>query len=222
MKSRIHLVMERLFIIGGAPQIKPNMKKLLGKIGLKLGGWTIVNEAPPDLGNAVCIVAPHTAIEDFFVGLGFYWYHGIKFKVMMKKEFFKPVIGWILKKMGGIPVNRGHQNHLVEQMVEMFSKNKDTHLVICPEGTRKKVNHWKKGFYVIAEGAKVPILISFIDYKRRHCGVGKVFYPTGDYEKDLEEIWDYYKSIKVVGKYPEQFNLYDAYKDSLSTEKQKD
>ena len=189
------------------------MKRLLGKIGLKLGGWKVVNEAPADLGNAVCIVAPHTAIEDFFVGLGFYWYYGIKFKVMMKKEFFKPVVGWLLKKMGGIPVNRGHQNHLVEQMVEMFSQNKNTQLVICPEGTRKKVNHWKKGFYVIAEGAHVPIVLGFIDYKKRECGIGGIFYPTGDYDKDLAEIWDYYRSNKVIGKFPEMFNLYDEYEN---------
>lgn len=192
------------------------MKKFIGKIGLKLGGWTTVNEAPADLGNAVCIMAPHTAIEDFFVGLGFYWYYGINIKVMMKVEFFQYCGGILsrpLKKLGGIPVNRGHQNHLVEQMVDMFSQNENTHLVICPEGTRKKVNHWKKGFYVIAEGAKVPILLGFIDYKKKLCGVGKVFYPTGDYEKDLTEIWEYYKSIKVMGKFPEQFNLYDEYKD---------
>ena len=181
------------------------LKKIIGKIGVNIGGWKVVNQAPADLGNAVCIVAPHTAIEDFFVGLGFYWYYGINFKVMMKKEFFKPVIGWILKKMGGIPVNRGHQNHLVEQMIEMFSQNKDTHLVICPEGTRKAVKHWKKGFYVIAEGAKVPVILGFIDYKKRLCGIEKIFYPTGDYEKDLAEIWDYYKDIKA--KHPEGFNL---------------
>ena len=186
-------------------------KRFIGKVGLKVGRWKTVYNVPADLGNAVCIVAPHTAIADFFVGLSFYYYHGIKFKVMMKKEFFKPVVGWILKKMGGIPVNRGHQNHLVEQMTEMFCQNKDTHLIICPEGTRKKVNQWKRGFYIIAEGAKVPILLGFIDYKKRLCGVEKVFYPTGDYEKDLAEIWDYYKSIKVMGKHPEQFNLYDEY-----------
>ena len=91
-------------------------------MGLRLGGWKIVNEAPSDLGNAVCIVAPHTAIEDFFVGLAFYWYYGIKFKVMIKKEFFKPVLGWILKKAGGIPVNRGHQNHLVDQMIDIYAR----------------------------------------------------------------------------------------------------
>ena len=187
------------------------LKKQIGKLGLRLGGWTVVNEVPSDLGNAVCIVAPHTAIEDFFVGLAFFWYHGWKFKVMMKQEFFKPVIGWILKKMGGIPVNRGHQNHLVEQMVEMFGQNKDTKLVICPEGTRKVVKHWKKGFYVIAEGAHVPIVFGFIDYKKRYCGAERVFYPTGDYEKDLAEIWDYYKDVKA--KHPEGFNLDEQYRN---------
>ena len=188
------------------------LKKQIGKLGLRLGGWTTINEAPSDLGNAVCIVAPHTAIEDFFVGLGFYWSYGIKFKVMMKQEFFKPVLGWILKKMGGIPVNRGHQNHLVEQMIEMFSQNEDTHLVICPEGTRKAVKHWKKGFYVIAEGAKLPIVLGFIDYKKKRCGIEKYFYPTGDYEKDLAMIWDYYKDIKA--KHPEGFNLDEQYRNA--------
>ena len=188
------------------------LKKQIGKLGLRLGGWTTVNEAPSDLGNAVCIVAPHTAIEDFFVGLGVYWSYGIKFKVMMKQEFFKPVLGWILKKMGGIPVNRGHQNHLVEQMIEMFSQNEDTHLVICPEGTRKAVKHWKKGFYVIAEGAKLPIVLGFIDYKKKSCGIEKYFYPTGDYEKDLAMIWDYYKDIKA--KHPEGFNLDEQYRNA--------
>ena len=192
--------------------VNMGLKKQIGKLGLRLGGWTTVNEAPSDLGNAVCIVAPHTAIEDFFVGLGFYWSYGIKFKVMMKQEFFKPVLGWILKKMGGIPVNRGHQNHLVEQMIEMFSQNEDTHLVICPEGTRKAVKHWKKGFYIIAEGAKLPIVLGFIDYKKKRCGIEKYFYPTGDYEKDLAMIWDYYKDIKA--KHPEGFNLDEQYRNA--------
>ena len=194
-----------LFIMG-------KFKKFIGKIGLKLGGWTTVKEAPDDLGNAVCIMAPHTAIEDFFVGLAYYWYYDVKFKVMMKQEFFKPVIGPILKKMGGIPVNRGHQNHLVEQMVEMFSQNQDTQLVICPEGTRKAVKHWKKGFYVIAEGAHVPIVLGFIDYKKKVCGMGGVFYPTGDYDKDLAEIWEFYKDIKA--KHPEGFNLDEQYRNA--------
>ena len=188
------------------------LKRFIAKTGLKVGRWRMVYDVPADLGNAVCIVAPHTAIADFFVGIGYYWYYGIPFKFMIKNEFFKTrFISWSLNRLGAVKVDRGKKNHLVEQMIDMFQKNQNTHLIICPEGTRKKVNHWKKGFYLIAEGANVPILLGFIDYKKRYCGVEKVFYPTGDYEKDLAEIWDYYRSLKVMGKYPEQFNLYDDY-----------
>ncbi len=187
-------------------------KRLIGKIGLRLGGWTPVNEVPADLGNAVTLVAPHTAVADFFVGIGYYWYYGIPFKFMIKAEFFKNrFVGWLLNKMGAVRVDRGKQNHLVEQMIDMFSHNQDTQLLICPEGTRKKTSHWKRGFHLIARGANVPILLGFIDYEKRRCGVEKVFYPTDDYEKDLAEIWDYYTSMKVMGKHPEQFNLYDNY-----------
>ena len=189
-----------------------SFKRFIGKVGLKVGRWKTVFNVPADLGNAGCIVAPHTAIADFFVGMNFYWYHGVPFKFMIKSEFFKTrLVSWCLYKIGAVRVDRGKKNNLVEQMIEMFSQNKDTHLIISPEGTRKKVHQWKRGFYLIAEGAKVPILLGFIDYKKRYCGVEKVFYPTGDYEKDLAEIWDYYKSIKVMGKHPEQFNLYDLY-----------
>ncbi len=167
---------------------------------------------PSDLGNAVCIVAPHTSVTDFLVGLCYYWYYGIKFKMMIKMEFFKyPGFGWLLRKIGGIPVNRGHQNHLVDQMMDMFSKNEDTHLVICPEGTRKAVKHWKKGFYVIAQSANLPIILGFIDYKKKYCGMDRILYPSGDYEKDMAEIWDYYKDVKA--KNPEGFNLDEQYRD---------
>ena len=190
-----------------------SFKQFIGKARLKLGGWTMVNNYP-DLGNAVCILAPHTAIKDFFIGLAFYWAQGINFRAMMKVEFFQycgGILSWPLKKLGAIPVNRGHKNHLVEQMVEMFSQSENTHLVICPEGTRKKVMRWKKGFYLIAQGANVPIILGVLDYKKKLCAIDKVIYPSGDYDKDLEEIYDFYRSRKVMGKHPEQFNLYDEY-----------
>ena len=195
--------MARLYIIPS----EMGFKKTIGKARLKLGGWKMVN-AYPDLGNAVCIVAPHTAIKDFFIGLAYYWAQGINFRAMMKVEFFQYAGGIMsrpLKKLGAIPVNRGHQNHLVEQMTDMFQQNQNTHLIICPEGTRKKVQHWKKGFHLIAQGAHVPILLGYIDYHDRVCGVKRIFYPTGDYEKDLAEIWEEYRGVK--GKYPELFNL---------------
>lgn len=190
-----------------------SLKKTIGKIGLKIGRWHTVFNLPADLGNAVCIVAPHTATADFFVGMCFYWYYGVPYKFMIKAEFFKTrLVSRFLYKIGAVRVDRGKKNNLVEQMIDMFHQNENTHLIICPEGTRKRVNQWKKGFYLIAEGAQVPIILGFIDYKKRYCGAEKVFYPTGDYKKDLAEIWDYYRSIKVKGKHPEQFNLYDDYR----------
>lgn len=186
------------------------LKRFIAKTGLRLGGWHMVYDVPADLGNAVTIVAPHTAIADFFVGIGYYWYYGIPFKFMIKKEFFKTrFVSWALNKLGAVKVDRGKHNHLVEQMIDMFSHCQNTHLIICPEGTRKKVNHWKKGFYLIAQGANIPIIAGYIDYKKRLCCADKVIYPTGDYEKDLAEIWDYYRSKKISGKHPEMFNLYE-------------
>ena len=188
-----------------------SIRKAIGKFGLWVGGWKAVNSIPNDIRKCVCIVAPHTSIEDFFVGWAFFGSQGLHFKMMMKAEFFKyPIVRGLLLKLGGIPVNRGHRNNLVEQMIDMFNKNDEVFLVICPEATRKRVNQWKRGFYFIAEGAKQPIVLGFEDFKKKRCGFDKVMIPSGNYEKDLAEIWDYYKDIKA--KFPEKFNLDEQYR----------
>lgn len=188
-----------------------SIRRAIGKFGLWVGGWKAVNSIPNDIRKCVCIVAPHTSMEDFFVGWAFFWSQDLHFKMMMKAEFFKyPILRGILLKLGGIPVNRGNRNNLVEQMVDMFSKNDEVFLVICPEATRKKVNQWKRGFYYIAEGAQMPIVLGFEDFQKKICGFDKVIIPSGDYEKDLAEIWDYYKDVKA--KFPEKFNLDEQYR----------
>lgn len=196
-----------------------NLRKAIGNFYLKINRWTVVNKIPSDIKKCVCIVAPHTSIEDFFVGWAFFWSQGLHFKVMMKAEFFKNgFLRWALGKLGGIPVDRGKQNHLVEQMVDMFSKNDDVFLTICPEATRKKVNKWKKGFYVIAQGANVPVVLGFIDFKKKTCGFDTVFYPTGDFEADMAVIYDYYKDVKA--KFPEKFNLDEMYRSETNNAQQ--
>lgn len=187
------------------------MKKFIGKLLLKLGGWKPMGEIPADTQKCVIIEAPHTAIQDFFVGIAYFWYIERPVSIMMKAEFFKnSIMGYLLKKLGGIPVNRGHRNNMVERMNQEFANHEQMNLVICPEATRKKTDHWKKGFYLIAEGANVPIVLGFIDYKKKTCGIGKVMIPSGDYDKDLAEIWDFYKDIKA--KHPERFNLDEQYR----------
>ena len=103
---------------------------------------------------------------------------------------------------------------MVERMDQEFSTREKMNLVICPEATRKKTDRWKKGFYLIAEGAKVPVALGFIDYNKKTCGVGGMMTPSGDYDKDLADIWEFYKDIKA--KHPERFNLDEQYRTQES------
>ena len=89
--------------------------------------------------------------------------------------------------------------------MQMFNENDEFFLVITPEGTRSYSEHWKKGFYRIACGAKVPIAFGYIDYKTKKGGIGGMFYPCGDFEKDFEIIKEF--SSKITPRFPEKFNL---------------
>ncbi|MCK5862283.1 MAG: lysophospholipid acyltransferase family protein, partial [Candidatus Hydrogenedentes bacterium] len=161
----------------------------LGIIGWKKEGKL------PDLPKFVLIAAPHTSNWDLpiMLALGFL-FHGSLFW-MMKESAFRPPFGYFFKWLGGIPIDRSKTNGVVGQCIDTFSKHEEFILVVPPEGTRKKVRAWKTGFYHVAAGADVPIALGYLDYKRRRGGVNKVFYPTGDYEKDIQEIQSFYKTI---------------------------
>ena len=105
---------------------------------------------------------------------------------------FKSFFIWL----GGIPIDRTKSNNIVEQMIKKFSISKNLILTIPPSGTRKKVMKWKTGFYYIAQGANVPIVLGFLDYKRKVGGIGPVFLPTGDIEADMREIRTYYADMR--------------------------
>jgi 1-acyl-sn-glycerol-3-phosphate acyltransferase len=122
----------------------------------------------------------------------------------MKKEWFFFPLGLLLRVIGGIPVDRKNNNSLTEQMVEEFRERDHFQLAIAPEGTRKKTNRWKTGFYFIALGAGVPISLAYIDYTKREVDISRNFLPTGNEKEDIEEIKGYYKDIE--GKHPENFS----------------
>jgi 1-acyl-sn-glycerol-3-phosphate acyltransferase len=172
---------------------------------LRLTGWRTNAILPEDIVKAVLIVAPHTSYWDFVIGRMTFWSSKLKIRVLIKKEVFFFPLGWFLRRLGGVPVARGQRNNLVEQATELFKQNSTMIIVITPEGTRRKVHHWKKGFYYIAMEAKVPIALGFIDYRTKTGGIGPLIYPTGNYEKDLSVIMDFYRDKK--GRYPEKFNL---------------
>lgn len=165
---------------------------------------------PSDIQKAVVISAPHTSGLDFMIGrLGFYLIGIRKVKFLIKKEMFRFPLGILIRALGAIPVDRGRKNNMVDQVTKMFNEKKRFYLLITPEGTRKYTTNWKKGFYQIALKAKVPIVIGFIDYSKKECGIGSVLYPSGDFEKDFKIITDFYKT--KTARYPKDFNLSEMY-----------
>jgi 1-acyl-sn-glycerol-3-phosphate acyltransferase len=179
------------------------MIRRISHIVLRLFGWHTSGLLPEGVKKAVIIVAPHTSYYDFVIGRLTFWASGVKIRVLIKSESFFFPLGIFLRWLGGVPVVRGQKNNLIDQVTELFDKSKELVVVITPEGTRKKVRQWKKGFYLIAVQAQVPIALGYIDYSKKRGGVGPLIMPTGDYDKDMEKILEFYKGIK--GRHPERF-----------------
>ncbi|HTX88054.1 MAG TPA: lysophospholipid acyltransferase family protein [Bacteroidales bacterium] len=175
----------------------------LSSFVLRLFGWHTSGKLPEGVRKAVLIVAPHTSYWDFVIGRLTFWASHVKIKVLIKKEVFYFPLGPFLKLLGGIPVARGEKNNLVDQAADYFRRFPSLVVVITPEGTRKKVRQWKKGFYLIAREAGVPVALAYLDYRNKTGGIGPLLYPTGDYEKDMAFIHDFYKD--KTGLHPERF-----------------
>jgi 1-acyl-sn-glycerol-3-phosphate acyltransferase len=128
---------------------------------------------------------------------------GLRAHFLIKKEWFFPPLGYVFKWLGGIPVNRRRNTSRTEHLAKEFIRRKVFWLVITPEGTRKRVNEWKRGFYYIALKAKVPIQMAYIDYGRKELGIGTTFYPTGNADADIHAIRSYYQGMQ--GRHLERF-----------------
>lgn len=157
------------------------------------------------LKKSVLMMAPHTSIMDFIIGLSAMKYYDLHAVTIIKKEFFFFPLNLILKKLGGIPLDRKHIRNFTSFAANIIKERERCTLIICPEGTRQKVDKWKRGFYQIAMEAEVPISLGYIDYKTRTCGIMSIFYPTGDYEKDMEKILAQYAGLQGYKK--GRFNL---------------
>jgi 1-acyl-sn-glycerol-3-phosphate acyltransferase len=177
-------------------------------------GWKLVGNIPQDIKKAVVVVAPHTSNWDGFYGLLFCFVKQLPIKFAVKKEAMIFPIGPILKWMGAIPIDRKKKSKavkrgsMVQHMTAMLQQQDTLMLIIAPEGTRSRVKRWKRGFYYIALHAKVPLVLGYIDYRKKHIGLGPTVHPTGDIAKELQQIQSFYQD--KVGKYPEQGTQYQA------------
>ena len=164
-------------------------------------GWRVESHIPHDLQKFVLIAAPHTSGWDLFVGLGSRAVLGRKIGFLGKKSLFVPPLGWIMRALGGHPVDRSASHHLVDQVVHMYKGKESFAIALAPEGTRKKVSKFKTGFYHIARGAHVPLILARMDYANKVVQFSEPVYPSGDQDKDMAMIWQHFKGVK--GKHPE-------------------
>ncbi|HOT47161.1 MAG TPA: lysophospholipid acyltransferase family protein [Spirochaetota bacterium] len=168
---------------------------------LKLLGWKTSGQLP-DAPKYVIIVAPHTSNWDLFYGAIIALSLKLDARFMAKHQLFRKPFGPLMKWLGGVPIDRSASHHTVDQVIRKFNENETFVLAIAPEGTRRKVNYWKSGFYHIAEGARVPILLGFLDYAAKTGGAGPLIMPSGDMDHDMGIIRSFYQS--VTGKHDDK------------------
>jgi 1-acyl-sn-glycerol-3-phosphate acyltransferase len=155
----------------------------LGRGALSLAGWRIEG-AVPDVPKCVLIVAPHTSNWDFVVGIAALFALGFRATYLGKHTLFRGPLGWFVRWTGGIPVDRHAADGVVESALERVRTSDRIFLTLAPEGTRKKVERWKSGYYRIAAGAGIPIFPVAFDYSRKRVALLPLFAPSGDHERD--------------------------------------
>ena len=171
----------------------------LARIIFRLKGWKPAGKRP-QISKYVILAAPHTSNWDFFYTLCLAFILEIKPFILMKAAWFRWPLGPFLRWFGVIPVDRSKSTHVVARSVQAFREHPQMVLVVPPSGTRRKVMVWKTGFYHIAKGADVPIVLGYLDYRRKVGGIGPVVHPTGNMESDMKIIQAFYADI--AGKYP--------------------
>ena len=166
-------------------------------------GWKIIGNTP-NITKYIVISAPHTSNWDFLIGRCFAYIKGIKPKYLIKSELYIWPLSILIRWNGGVPVYRKKEKDMVKQIVDRLNKTDEMILGIAPEGTRAKVEKWKTGFYYIAQEAKIPIVLLYMDYTKKEIGYFDVFWPSENLQNDLNIIQNFYQEVQ--GKYPEKYN----------------
>ena len=178
------------------------MHQIAKFIFYKLMGWKLIGNFPK-IDKCVVIVAPHTSNLDFFLGLLVRRVLNEKFNFIAKSSLFKWPFGWYFRKVGGMPVDRSKNNNFVTACAELIQKSEKVHLTLAPEGTRKRVEKWKTGFYYIAKEADVPIVLVAFDYGKKQIKVSEPQHTSDDIAKDFEVYKTFYEGTS--GRVKENF-----------------
>ncbi len=183
------------------------MKPALARKILAHYGWEIIGTKAPEQ-IAVILEAPHTSMWDFIIGWLYYEAVGGHLKIMAKKELFFWPLNRVLRWMGAFPIDRSHPARSVISTIhamESVGEGEDFHMVLCPEGTRKPVAHWKTGYHTIASRAGCAVYLSTIDWGRKQVGIFQRYELLGNSREDVERIQQIYGSKGFTGKHPERY-----------------
>lgn len=182
------------------PHVGP-LRRLVGRAWLRAFGWTIADEIPI-AEKAVFVAAPHTSNWDLPFTLAVAWALDMDISWAGKTSLFKRPFGGVMKALGGVPIDRSKRGNQVESIADAIKTADRLYLVIAPSGTRSKRDHWKSGFYRIAQAANVPMMLGFLDYEKKRGGLAFTMEPSGDVAKDMERIRTFYEGVR--GKHPER------------------
>lgn len=178
------------------------MKAISKFILINVLGWKIKGGFP-DIKKSVVIFAPHTSYWDGLYGKLFLMQLDINYKFLTKKEFFKFPLKYFFRIFGSIPVYQNKE--YVDYVAGLFNNSKEIHIVLSPEGQLAKITRWKKGYYYMAQKANVPIVVAYLDYKKKEIGVKGVIDNLDNLNTVMYQINTMYKD--VTAKYPEKFSL---------------
>lgn len=182
------------------PSIDP-LRRFIGRLILRLTGWRVEGRWP-DIPKMVVIFAPHTSNWDFVFAMSTIFSQGYTVNFMGKKSLFWGPMGWFMRWMGGIPVDRKAAVNTVGATVQAIQAAERVILGIAPEGTRSQTKYWRSGFYHIAHQAGVPIAFFSLDYQKKLARLAEGITTTGDIQADMERIRPFFEG--VAGKFPHQ------------------
>ncbi len=181
--------------------------KLLARFVFWITGWKISEGMPEGVRKAVLIAIPHTSNWDLLYARAAFYLMDVPVRFTIKKEVMVGPLGWLISALGGIAIDRKkvsgkRKQTYTEAMVQMLKERDELVVMVTPEGTRSYAPRWKSGFYHVALGAEVPILVGFLDYKTKTAGIGPMIIPNGQMEEQIEELMAFGRTI--TGKHPKQ------------------